>query len=346
MNLVGVTPELGAGRAGLRPLFPASGSARVPAHIRRLVLAAVAISVLVSVLAPAAGAATPDEPLQKGDFAGSFGIGHGRSMYLECYGRGSPTVILDAGLRNGAAFWSQRSDETPPGPTVLPGVARFTRVCGYDRPGTILTSNPPFEFSRSSRAQMPRSAADAVSDLHTLLKVAKVPGPYVFVSQSLGGLIDRLYAATYPRQVAAMVLVDALTEYLQEPLDRAQMAAYSALNNGPVEGLDYPDLERIRFVRSFAQMRRAQRKHPLRDIPLSVISKRLPFGLPEGLPGGLTAAVLERAWHHAQDKLAKLTPGAVQVIAKRSSHYVMLTQPKLIIDQARRVVRAVRRARR
>jgi hypothetical protein len=34
------------------------------------------------------------------------------------------------------------------------------------------------------------------------------------------------------------------------------------------------------------------------------------------------------------------------VIAKRSSHYVMLTQPKLIIDQARRVVRAVRRARR
>jgi pimeloyl-ACP methyl ester carboxylesterase len=204
--------------------------------MRRLVLAAVAVSVLVSALAPAAGAATPDEPLGRGDFAGSFGIGHGRSMYLECYGEGRPTVILDAGLRNGAAFWSQRSGETPPGPTVLPAVARFTRVCGYDRPGTILTSNPPFEFSRSSPVQMPRTAADAVSDLHTLLRVAKVPAPYVFVSHSLGGLIDRLYAATYPRQVAGMVLVDALAEYFQEPLDPAQMAAYSALNNGPVEG--------------------------------------------------------------------------------------------------------------
>lgn len=265
-------------------------------------------------------------------------------MYLECYGEGSPTVILDAGLRNGGAFWSQRSDETPPGPTVLRGVARFTRVCAYDRPGTILTSNPPFEFSRSSPVQMPRTAAAAVSDLHTLLKVAKVPGPYVLVSHSLGGLIDRLYAATYPRQVAGMVLVDALAEYLQDPLDPAQMTAYSALNNGPVEGLDYPDLEQIRFVRSFAQMRRAGRKHPLPDIPLSVISKGLPFGLPQALPGGLTRAVLERAWHSAQDELAKLTPDAVHVIAKRSSHYVMLSQPKLIIYQARRVVQEAARA--
>jgi hypothetical protein len=74
-----------------------------------------------------------------------------------------------------------------------------------------------------------------------------------------------------------------------------------------------------------------------------VISKGLPFGLPEGLPGGLTPAILERAWNNTQGKLAKLTPDAVHVIARRSSHYVMLTQPKLI-DQARRVVRVVCRA--
>ena len=84
----------------------------------------------------------------------------------------------------------------------------------------------------------------------------------------------------------------------------------AAAAHAPVAGIDYPDLERIRFARSFAQARRAQRKHPLRDIPFSVISKGLPFGLPEKLPGGLTPAVLERAWDIAQDKLAKLTPDA------------------------------------
>jgi hypothetical protein len=140
-----------------------------------------------------------------------------------------------------------------------------------------------------------------------------------------------------------MVLVDALAEYLQDSLDHAQMTAYGDLNNGPVEGIDYPDLERIRFVRSFEQMRRAKRSDPLPDIPLSVISKGLPFGLPDGLPGGLTPAVLERAWRRAQDRLAKLTPDAVHVVARRSSHYVMLTQPRLIIYHARRVVRALRR---
>lgn len=305
----------------------------------------VVAAAIAAVLAPAAAAATPDEPLKQGDFAGSFGIGHGRSMYLECYGKGSPTVILEGGLRNGASFWNQRSAETPPGPTVLPGVAAFTRVCAYDRPGTINTSEPPFALSRSSVAPMPRTAADAVSDLHALLTVAKVPGPYVFVAHSYGGLVDRLYTATYRREVAGLVLVDALAEYLQDPLNATQMTAYGGINNGAFPGLDYPGLERIRFVASFEQMRRAQRRHPLRGIPVTVISKGLPFGLPDELPGGLTPALLEGAWTRMGNKLAMLTPDAVHVIARRSSHYVMLTQPKVIIDEVRRVVRLARRGR-
>jgi len=45
-----------------------------------------------------------------------------------------------------------------------------------------------------------------------------------------------------------------------------------------------------------------------------VISKGLPFGLPERLPGGLTPAVIERAWHTAQAKLVK------RVLALRPPH--------------------------
>ncbi len=309
--------------------------------MRRLALAAFVMSALAWALAPAAVAATPDLPLGKGDFAGSFGIGHGRTMYLECYGKGSPTVILDSGLRNGARVWNDPA-QTRPGPRVFPAVARFTRVCGYDRPGTI-NNFDPVEFSRSPPAPMPRTAADAASDLHVLLTVAKVPGPYVFVNHSTGGLIDRLYAAVHPREVAGMVLVDALAEYLESGFDRAQMDVYERLNNDPVEGLDYPDIEQIRFRRSFEQMRRAARKQPFPDVPLRVISHGLPFTLPEGLPAGLTSPILERAWTDAQEKLAKLTPDAVHVVAKRSSHYVQFAQPRLVVGQVRRVVRAVRR---
>jgi hypothetical protein len=118
--------------------------------MRRLVLASFAIAVVVLALAPASGAATANLPLKKGDLAGSFGIGHGRTMYLECHGKGAPTVILDSGLRNGAGVWNLRTEDSAPGPTVLPSVARFTRVCAYDRPGTINT------FSPSASAAAPR----------------------------------------------------------------------------------------------------------------------------------------------------------------------------------------------
>lgn len=315
--------------------------------MRRLGLVLLALALSAVALAPAAGAATSDLPLKRGDFAGSFGISRGRAMFLECYGRGSPTVILDAGLRNGGAIWAERTPETPAGPTVLQALARETRVCAYDRPGVIV-SFEPLEFSRSSPATMPRTTAEAVYDLHRLLWNAKVPGPYVFVNHSTGGLIDRLYAATYPREVAGMVLIDALAEFIEggkRGLDPAQMDAYEAVNNNPVEGIDYPDIESFAFRQSFAQLRAEERKNPFPDVPLSVISHGKPFGLPEGLPGGLTPDSVERAWTYSQDRLAKLTPGAIHIVAKRSSHYVMFSQPKLVIDQVKRVVRAVRHKR-
>ncbi len=278
--------------------------------------------------------------MQAGDFAGLVGLGGGRSMYLECHGAGAPTVILEAGLRSRSDIWSERLDETPTGPTVFAGVARSTRVCAYDRPGTTLGAT---EFSRSSPVPMPRTAADAVSDLHRLLRVARVPGPYVLVGHSTGGLIVRLYASTYPRDVVGLVLVDALSEFLEGPLSPAQIAAYDELNNGPLDGVDYPDLEQILFRPSFAEMRAAQARRPLHGIPVSVISRGLPFPLPDGLPGGLTTDVVDAAWRRSQDELASLTPGTRHRIAQRSAHYVMLSQPRLIIGQIARVLRVVRR---
>ena len=79
---------------------------------------------------------------------------------------------------------------------MLPAVARFTRVCAYDRPGTYKS---PEELSRSDPVAMPRSAADIVGDLHRLLRAARVPGPYVLAGHSFGGMVARLYATTHPR---------------------------------------------------------------------------------------------------------------------------------------------------
>ncbi len=275
-------------------------------------------------------------PPTQGDFSGSIEVGHGRSLYVECMGRGSPTVILENGLRSRGDFWNVALDETTPTPFVQPGIAAFTHVCTYDRPGTTLGVD---EFSRSTPVPMPRTAKDAVRDLHTLIQAADLRGPFVLAGHSTGGLIVRLFAAKHPNQVAALVQIDALTEYLRRSFTHAQMVAFDQLNNGPIPGLDYPDLEQILFRRSFAQMRRAQRAHPLRRTPVTVITRKLPVTLPEGLPAGLSTEVLNRAWRRAQTRLSELTPNTGQIFAERSSHYIMFSQPGLIIRQVRRLVR-------
>src|SRR5262249_44450487 len=83
----------------------------------------------------------------QGDFAGLVAIG-GRRLSLECRGTGSPTVVLEAGGYARGDFWSQDFSE-PAGSRlmVLPAVAGYTRVCAYDRPGTIRIVNPQLDPS-------------------------------------------------------------------------------------------------------------------------------------------------------------------------------------------------------
>jgi hypothetical protein len=191
----------------------------------------------------------------------------------------------------------------------------------------------------------PRSAADAVAELHALLRAAPLLGPYVLVGHSLGGLFVRLYASTYPRQVAGLVLVDATYELLRELFTPEQWAGLARSTLEPVPGLD-PPVELFDQDASFDQMLRAKAARPLRPtLPLVVLSHGLPpppdVELPPGYPD---VATLERASRTAQTWLGGLLPYARHVIGQRSGHYIQTAQPELVIDAVRRVLGMVRPA--
>ncbi len=275
-----------------------------------------------------------------GDFAGLVEIGDGRKMYLECRGSGSPTVILESGYRNDAEIWSAPLE--PGMTTVFPQVAKFTRICAYDRPGTFLDAN---HLSRSTAVPMPRTARDLVSDFHTLLQTAHVPGPYVFAAHSFGGIFARLYASTYPNEVVGMVLVDALSEKVKSGLTPEQWKLY--VNFGftkPTPGLEkYKEIETLDVNASLDQIEKAVAAQPIRPIPLFVLTQGQPFDLGpwQPLPVDFPAA-LNRAWHTGQDALATLAPNAKHTVATKSSHYIQIQEPQLVIDAIRDVVAAVR----
>ena len=116
----------------------------------------------------------------------------GWRLHLNCTGEvrtAQPTVILEAGKGDFSVEWS----------LVQPSVAKFARVCSYDRAGDGWSDLGPH----------PRTFHQIVYELHTLLEKAGVKGPLVLVGHSYGGWLVRLYASTYPAEVVGMVLVEA-----------------------------------------------------------------------------------------------------------------------------------------
>ena len=113
---------------------------------------------------------------------------NGRSLYLGCLGTGSPTILLETG----------EGGVTPDFHLIHARLARLTTTCAYERANN----------GRSDSAPMPRTAEDTSNDLHALLEVAHVPGPYVLVGTSAGGILVQAYARLYPEQIVGVVAMN------------------------------------------------------------------------------------------------------------------------------------------
>ena len=108
-------------------------------------------------------------------------------------------------------------------------------------PGVQLRPSQSGPWSRSDPAPTPRTARDFVADLHALLGVAHVPGPYVLAGHSNSGLYSQLYASTHPRQVAGLVLIDAVhPAYHKRQLAMLKPLLPSRGVGGPTPGVDDP----------------------------------------------------------------------------------------------------------
>jgi len=275
----------------------------------------------------------------EGDFAGLVDIGGGRQIYMECSGTGSPTVVLESGLRDAADVWSM-SSAGEGAPTVFPEVANFTRVCAYDRPGTVVGGESP---SRSDPVSQPTAAQDAAADLHALLSAAEEPGPYVLVGHSYGGPIIRLYASAHPADVAGLVLVDALSEDLPNGLTPTQQALFEEINTPPPD----TDAEVLDLQGTFQQLGESP---PVPQVPTIVLTADRPQLTAEvlasgELPAGVDQEFADALWAAqlaAQDELAKMFPGAEHITNTNSTHYIHTEQPQLVIDSIRQVVDGAR----
>lgn len=217
---------------------------------------------LAVVLASAPGLAraqpaSPDPPVPPPGTLLDLG---GWRLHLHCTGIADdsrPTVILDAGAGGFSVDWS----------LVQPEVARFTRVCSYDRAG----------HGWSDLGPHPRTMRQMVWELRTLLDRADVQPPYVLVGHSYGGMLARLFAFTYPSDVVGIVLDESLHEsgirvqrgsVVSRLVDTATGAAVPAVKTSdPLRVADVPPAVRGRLDAAARQMPAHANRPPFDKLP-------------------------------------------------------------------------------
>jgi pimeloyl-ACP methyl ester carboxylesterase len=127
-------------------------------------------------------------------------IGGNRRLNMICVGRGYPTIVFESGLGSHLLHWQK----------VIGPIAQLTRACFYDRAG----------YGFSDPSPRPSTAANAVQDLHELLRHSGERRPVVLVGHSLGGLYGTLYADRYPDDVTGLVLIE--PSFAEQDKDESQ----------------------------------------------------------------------------------------------------------------------------
>jgi len=277
----------------------------------------------------------------------------GRAMHLFCQGEGDgPTIVIEQGAGSPSIFWWP----------VQRALAKAARVCTYDRCGYLW----------SAALGKGRSITARVEDLRALLMNSGLPGPFVLVAHSYGGLLLGQLARRYPELIAGVVFVDVPDErviyggrYLEQSkrmLSIIGIMAFAArfgllrVFNPMLAGLpaeftasDIATLKSLAarpgflaaMVDDFGSMGRAtaeERQSPapgsLRGAPISVVSHGVPFPAPYD--------ALNEGWEEGQARLAALSTNSELVIAEKSSHMIPFEQPDVVIGAIARVHAAAR----
>ena len=273
-------------------------------------------------LAAVGGTAQPPEEAPPGK---RVDIG-GRTLHLVCVGSGQPTVVFEAGGGHSSDRWS----------AVQGPVSTRLAACSYDRAGLGWSDAAPAE---------PHTMERQVLDLHALLSAAKVPGPYILVGHSVGGLLVRLYSDRYPNDVVGVVMVDPTDESFRGYVKDSGPGRWVRIR----DGLQLNELNpaRAAFAREVQAMHelRAKSPSPLGTRPLVVLigGRRRPS--PIGATPDDMWAELQREDQKLKLALAGLSRHSKAVVDPVSGHDLHVDHPQLVVLAIGEVADAVQQGR-
>ncbi len=263
----------------------------------------------------------------------------GRRLHVDCRGPATgPTVIIEAGMSQFVAHGTYGEAQRR--------IAAFARVCIYDRAGLGWSDADP----------SPRTHDAMVDDLHRLIKAKRLPTPLVLVGHSMGGLLVRRYAERHPRDVQAVVLLDATPEgHLYTPAGEAERGALVArITAGlaqakpgvPVVAMpaSTPAQTQLAFTpevlaavreeyaaidRTPAAMRGPGGYGTLGSTPLFVVRRGKVASPP---------SASDEQWRILQESLLGLSSKSTMIVAEGAGHMFVYEQPAIAVSAVRRAL--------
>jgi pimeloyl-ACP methyl ester carboxylesterase len=238
----------------------------------------------------------------------------GYALYVNLAGAGSPAVIFEAGGGNTSSIWAR----------VQPEISKITRTFSYDRAG----------LGKSDKRNLPNTTLTQVQELHTLLRKAEVREPYVFVANSYGAFIAKLFANTYPSEVAGIVYVDGthekLIEFLSNDLSPDQLSIFKKMAASNPDG----SFEEVSI--SAEQIKEAGKKDELRKKPIIVLTSDIEITAKQFADTPLSPALSR--WLNWQQDLAASSDKSKQYIIRGSGHIIHFDRPQIVINAIKKMI--------
>jgi pimeloyl-ACP methyl ester carboxylesterase len=179
-----------------------------------------------------------------------------------------------------------------------------------------------------------------VASLRELLAYAGLQPPYVLVGHSLGGLHANLFARLYPKEVAAVLFLEATHPRDQEVLQQHETQVSRALSKvfSLPQWLFRANVRaEIEWASETVDEIAGAGAFP--DVPVAVITGGA------NPPKWLMSPEALRARRGHQQELARLSSHGEHLIATKSGHFPQLTEPRLVLDVLQRLIsRAARPA--
>jgi pimeloyl-ACP methyl ester carboxylesterase len=228
-------------------------------------------------------------------------------------GCGGPTVVFESGLGQGKRTWAP----------VFSAIAAMTRAVAYDRAG----------YGQSERSKQSRDGLQIVLELRDMLQTENIAPPYVLVGHSLGGTYMKLFAKTFPDEVAGVVLVDARhAEFTQ----RCRQLGIPRLLYQPPDALlaMLAPVARAELEAAPLTLKQTRRAGPFPSVPLIVLTQSTATSRwPKGL---------KKVWEASQQNMAKMSKLGRIKICQDAGHHVHEDRPDVVVSAVLNVVRAAR----